>query len=193
MPPAQDPVLKTDVDTGTVIAEIMGLLSRVTEKLGPESKETKKWLAQNTPNIKLARILLDSTPLTLRVLNAIGQLEPVNGITISKQFRIPKGSVSKTTRRLIAKKLIRKESLPNNKKEVLFRLTPLGRKLFDVHRAFDQQMEQGFVRFLQRYEADQLEFIVRLLQESIETSFLDLGAAAEPQHAADASPAAQRG
>jgi len=114
MSPAQDPVSKTDVDTGTIITEIMGLLSKVAEKLGPESKETKKWMAQNSPNTKLARILQDSTMLTLRVLNAIGQLGPVNGITISKQFRIPKGSVSKTTRRLIAEKLIVKESLPNN-------------------------------------------------------------------------------
>src|SRR6266496_2129734 len=102
------------------------------------------------------------------------QLEPVNGINISKQVRIPKGSVSKATRRLITKKLIKKESLPNNKKEVLFRLTPLGRELFDVHRAFDQQMERGFIRFLQKYDADQLQFIVRVLQDSIATSFLDL-------------------
>jgi DNA-binding MarR family transcriptional regulator len=192
--PAQDPILKNNVDTGAVIAEIMGLLSKVAAKLGPESNETKKWMAQNSPNPKLARILQDSTLLTLRVLNAIGQLEPVNGITISKQFRIPKGSVSKATRRLVAKKLIVKESLPNNKKEVLFRLTPLGRELFDVHRAFDQQMERGFVRFLQRYEADQLDFIARLLQESIETSFLNLGGggAAEQAFAADSPSAALR-
>ena len=178
MPPAQDPILTNHADTGTVIAKIMVLLSKVAEKLGPENNETKKWMAQNSRNPKVAEILQDSTLLMLRVLNAIGQLEPVNGITISKQFRIPKGSVSKTTRRLLAKKLIKKESLPNNRKEVLFRLTPLGRELFDVHQAFDRQMERGFVRFLQKYDADQLHFMVHVLQDSIETSFLDLGAQA---------------
>jgi DNA-binding MarR family transcriptional regulator len=178
MPPAQDRISKDHVDTGTVIAEIMVLLSRVSEKLGPENNETKQWMTQNSRNPMVAEILQDSTLLMLRVLNAIGQLEPVNGITISKQFRIPKGSVSKTTRRLIAKKLIKKESLPNNRKEVLFRLTPLGKELFDVHQAFDQQMERGFVRFLQKYDPDQLHFMVHVLQDSIETSFLDLGAQA---------------
>jgi DNA-binding MarR family transcriptional regulator len=194
MSPTQDPILKTPGDTGAVIEGILVLLSKVTEKLGPENNETKKWMAQNSRNPKVANILLDSTPLMLRVVNAVGKLEPVNGITISKQFRIPKGSVSKTTRRLIAKKLIAKESLPNNKKEVLFRLTPLGRELFDIHRAFDQQMEQGFVRFLQRYDADQLYFITRMLQDSIETSFLDLGGggAAEQALAADSPSAALR-
>ena len=189
MPPAQDPILKNHADTGTVIAKILVLLSKVAEKLGPENNETKKWMAHNSRTPKVAEILQDSTLLMLRVLNAIGQLEPANGITISKQFRIPKGSVSKTTRRLIAKKLIKKESLPNNKKEVLFRLTPLGRELFDVHRAFDQQMEQGFVRFLQKYDADQLDFIARMLQDSIDASFLDLGGAAEQAFAADARSA----
>ncbi len=178
MSPAQHPILKNHADTGPALAEIMVLLSKVSEKFEPENNDTKQWMVQNSQNPKVAEILQDSTLMMLRVLDAIGQLEPVNGITISKQFRIPKGSVSKTTRRLIAKKLIKKESLPNNKKEVLFRLTPLGRKLFDVHRAFNQQMERGFVQFLQKYDADQLHFIVRVLQDSIETSFLDLGAQA---------------
>jgi len=61
----------------------------------------------------------------LHVLDAIGRLEPVNGIIISKQFGIPKGSVSKVTRKLAAKNLIITESIPNNKKEILFRMTAL--------------------------------------------------------------------
>jgi DNA-binding MarR family transcriptional regulator len=120
----------------------------------------------------IVELLQDTTFMMLRVLDAIGQLEPVNGITISKQFRIPKGTVSKTTRRLMAKKLITEESLPNNKKEILFRLTPLGRELFLAHRAFDQQMERGFIQFLQRYNDDELGFMVRVLQDVVETSFL---------------------
>ncbi len=176
MSAAQPSILKNHTDTGAAIAEIMALLSKLSEQLKPENNETKQWMVQNSQNPKVAELLQDSTLMMLRVLDAIGQLEPVNGINISKQFRIPKGSVSKATRRLITKKLIKKESLPNNKKEVLFRLTPLGRELFDVHRAFDQQMERGFIRFLQKYDADQLQFIVRVLQDSIATSFLDLGA-----------------
>ena len=177
----QDAQSKGRPEARPAITEIIALLGQVADKLGPENDETKNWMAHNSRNPKVGEILPNATLLMLRVLNAIGQLEPVNGITISRQFRIPKGSVSKATRRLIAKKLIKKESRPHNKKEVLFRLTPLGREVFEVHRAFDQQMQQGFVRFLQRYNADQLGFIERLLREAIETSFLDLGAAAGPR------------
>lgn len=154
------------------ITEIMSLLSKVSEKLEPDNLGMKQWILQNFDNPKIAELLEDSTVMMLRVLDAIGKLEPVNGITISKQFRIPKGSVSKATRRLIAKKLIKTESLPNNKKEILYRTTPLGKELFQAHRAFDEQMEKGFVRFLQNYDEDELRFMVRVLRDVAEVSFL---------------------
>jgi DNA-binding MarR family transcriptional regulator len=153
----------------------MTLLSKVAEKLGPENRETRDWMAQYSPNPRVARILQESTLLTMRVLVAVGRLEPVNGVTISKEFRIPKGTVSKAARRLIAEKLVKREGLPNNRKEVLFRLTPLGKQLFDVNRAFDEQMERGFTRFLRRYDAKQLAFLTQVLQDTVETSFLLLG------------------
>jgi DNA-binding MarR family transcriptional regulator len=169
-----DPHAKHHDAAGPVIAEIMVLLSQVARKLEPENTETREWMARHCHNPAIIELLHDMTLMTLRVLDAIGRLEPVNGITISRQFHIPKGSVSKITRRLIAHKLIQKEFLPTNKKEVLFRLTPLGRELFDVHQVFDRQMERGFTQFLQRYGMDELHFIVQILQDLTKTSFLNL-------------------
>jgi DNA-binding MarR family transcriptional regulator len=157
-----------------MIAEILSLLGEVSERLEPDNLGMKQWIIQNFNRPKIAELLEDSTVMMLRVLDAIGKLEPVNGITISKQFRIPKGSVSKTTRRLIAKKLIKTSSLPNNKKEILYSTTPLGKELFEAHHAFDAQMEKGLVRFLKKYDKDELRFIVRVLQDTAEASFLNL-------------------
>jgi DNA-binding MarR family transcriptional regulator len=155
-----------------VITEILSLMSQAAQKLEPDSLGMKQWIIENYNDPKVANLLQDSTFMMLRVLNAIGQLQPVNGISISKQFRIPKGSVSKATRRLIAKKLIKTESLPNNKKEILYRTTPLGQDLFEAHRAFDQQMEKSFVEFLKKYNEAELRFIVRLLRDITEVTFL---------------------
>ena len=115
------------------------------------------------------------------MIDAIGRTEPVNGITISEQFRIPRGTVSKITRRLLARNLIIQEFLPHNKKEILFRLTPLGREVFEVHRSFDEQMERGFIRFLQRYRAEELYLLMRVLNEATEASFLSLEQQETPQ------------
>jgi DNA-binding MarR family transcriptional regulator len=172
MPASQSTYTKKATTNESMIAEIMTLLSKVTEKFEPENIGMKQWMIQNFHNPKIAELLQDSTLMMLRVLNAIGQLEPVNGITISKQFRIPKGSVSKTTRRLIVKKLIKAEARPNNKKEILYHTTPLGKELFQAHRAFDEQMEKSFIHFLQRYDANELHFIVSALQDFLNVSFL---------------------
>jgi DNA-binding MarR family transcriptional regulator len=156
-----------------VITEIMSLLSQVAQKLEPDSLGMKQWIIENYQDPKIAQLLQDSTFMMLKVLNAIGQLEPVNGITISKQYRIPKGSVSKATRRLISKKLIKTEALPNNKKEILYRTTPLGKALFEAHQAFDKQMEKGFIEFLNKYDKAELRFMVRVLRDITEVTFLN--------------------
>jgi DNA-binding MarR family transcriptional regulator len=166
--------LAKNTDVQPMITEILSLLSKVSEKLEPDNLGMKQWMIQNFNNPKITELLEDSTIMMLRVLDAIGRLEPVNGITISKQFRIPKGSVSKATRRLLTKKLIKTESLPNNKKEILYRTTPLGKELFQAHRAFDEQMEKGFVQFLQKYDENELRFIVRVLRDLADVSFLNL-------------------
>ncbi|WIG60343.1 MAG: hypothetical protein OJF49_003091 [Ktedonobacterales bacterium] len=158
-----------------LISQILVLLAKVTERFESAENEESRWLAQHSHNPLIVELLRDSTVTALRVVDAIGRLNLVNGSTISAQFRIPKGTVSKVTRRLIAQKLVSTESLPNNKKEILFRLTPLGRDLFQVHRAFDEQMERGFRRFLQRYDPNELRLLVRVLGEAIEVSFLTLG------------------
>ena len=160
-------------ETMALIGEILSLLSQVSDKFEPQQREMRQWMAQNIRNPFVGELLQDTTPMMLRVVDAIGQSEPVNGITISKQSGIPKGSVSKITRRLLAQKLILSESLPNNKKEIHFRLTPLGRELFQAHRAFDKQMEKGFVQFLQKYNVRQLRFAIRVLHDLVETSFLN--------------------
>jgi len=157
-----------------MITEILSLLGKVSEKLEPDSLGMKQWIVEHFDNPRIADLLQDSTVMMLRVLDAIGRLEPVNGITISKQFRIPKGSVSKATRRLIAKKLIKTESLPNNKKEIRYRTTALGRELFEAHRAFDEQMEKSFIQFLGQYKEDELRILVRVLRDATEITFLDL-------------------
>jgi len=165
---------KSSANIEPLIAEIMSLLSKASEKLEPENLGMKQWMVQNFENPKIAELLQESTFMMLRVLDAVGRLEPVNGITISKEFRIPKGSVSKAARRLIAKKLVKAEPLANNKKEILYRTTPLGKELFQAHQAFDEQMERGFIQFLQKYNQEELKFLVRVLQEVAEVSFLEL-------------------
>jgi len=159
----------------SLIDDILASVATITERFESSEHEGWQWIIHHSSNPLVAELLQDLSPTALRVIDAIGRLEPVNGITISERFRIPKGTVSKVTRRLLANNLVLSESRPHNKKEVLFRLTALGSELYHVHRAFDELMERGFRRFFQRYTPDELRLLVHVLHEAANASFISLG------------------
>lgn len=182
-------------DVVALSAEALRLLGQVTARFESDEHEEWRWIAQHSPDPQIVELLRDSTITALRVVDGIGRLEPVNGATIATQFHIPKGTVSKVTRRLIAQRLATSEPRPGNQKEILFRLTPLGKRLFTFHRRFDEQMERGFSQFLQRYGADDLRVLVRVLRDATEASFLTLGlrTPAQQSSADDADDAGDAG
>ena len=159
-------------DNAALIAEILAVSSKVLKRFEPDEEAMKQCMAQLAHNPLTLELIEESTHTILCVLQEIGRSEPVNGITISKQAQIPKGTVSKMTRQLLAKELITKESLPNNQKEILFRLTPLGKELYLTHHVIVQQIERNIVQFLKKYESSELLLITRVLHDILETSFL---------------------
>jgi DNA-binding MarR family transcriptional regulator len=158
--------MQTDAaQTEPLINRINDLMREMGQRLTDSDDYEHQWMADHCDDPKAAALLPDMTVGMLHVLDAIGRLEPVNGITISKQFGIPKGSVSKVTRKLAAKGLIITETLPNNKKEILFRMTALGKAVFDAHRTMHLEMERRMSDFLRRYSVDELQFIARIIQD----------------------------
>ncbi|OAB40909.1 MarR family transcriptional regulator [Paenibacillus macquariensis subsp. defensor] len=155
-----------------LIKELLETTNEIQRRLQSDDDEEKKWLIQNSPNPVVAELMKDMTVLMLHVLDAIGKLEPINGITISKQFGISKGSVSKITRKLLDKHIILIEYLPDNKKEILFRTTPVGKEIYHLHRALHHYIDINVNRFLQRYKEDELRFLVNALRETVHTSWI---------------------
>ncbi|MEJ9314538.1 MarR family transcriptional regulator [Priestia megaterium] len=156
-----------------LIKALMVSVNDLLHKFQREDDEEKQWLIQNSPTPVIAELMKDMTVNMLHVLSAIGKLEPVNGITISKQFGFSKGTVSKITRRLADKQIINFEYIPDNKKEVLFRTTPLGKEINRLHQALHEQIDIGVNHFLQRYNDDELQFLVNALQETLHTSWIN--------------------
>lgn len=116
--------------------------------------------------------LKEATVQMLHVLDAIGELEPVNGITISKRFGIPRGSVSKNTRRLVELGFIKAETLPDNKKEVLFQLTSSGQQVFELHQQLHAHIDNNIRNFLDQYDLDQIRFLAMLMKDTLATSWV---------------------
>jgi len=164
-----------------LIKKLIEMIPQLQKRFQSEDDEEKDWLLQNCSNPLIIDFLKDSTVMMLHVIDAIGQLEPVNGTTISKHFGIPKGSVSKITRKLVQQQMIRTEYLPDNKKEVLFLTTPLGKEIFVLHQALHHQMNKGINRFLQRYNADELLFLIQAFADTLEASWVHSESVAEEE------------
>lgn len=162
-------------DKEPVIQELLGLSAKLIQKWDTDGDDEEiQWMIQHCSNPALKTILKEITVRTLHVLEAIGQLEPVNGITISNEMNIPKGTVSKATRRLIDKQLIKSSPLPNNKKERIFHTTNLGKELFHLHRKLHLEIEKNVTQFLSKYEQSELDFLTRFSQDMLETSWVNL-------------------
>ncbi|MDY0395695.1 MarR family transcriptional regulator [Virgibacillus halophilus] len=104
-------------DKEAIILELLTLSGKLIQKWNVEGDDEEiQWMLHHCTNPALKEVLKEITVSMLHVLEAIGQLEPVNGITISQKMNIPKGTVSKATRRLADKQLINSSTRPNNKK-----------------------------------------------------------------------------
>lgn len=167
------PAPDSNADRGTLINEIMMNLFDLMQKHASEEDEEKKWVLRECKDPILLKHMSIMTGKMLHVLDAIGRLEPVNSIIISRDTGIPKGTVSKIIPKLLEKKFITKEGLPNNKKEFIFHITPLGKELFTLHQALHKQAEAGINNVLNSYNSQELSIFNRILEDFCKLSWTD--------------------
>lgn len=147
------------------IRQIYAKLGRLAGELDDRDKSFQPWLAENFHHPELKLQAKDITVLTMRVLNMIADHGPINGIAISNETRIPKGSVSKIASRLVSKKLAARERVRGNKKEVQFRITPFGKELVAANRAYDKRIEKKGTALMKSYSLEELTFLNRVLDD----------------------------
>lgn len=169
------------------LKNIFDVFGKFASNLQQEDDGEKRWLLAHCSNPKL-RDMVDKITLTmLHVLDAVGRLGTTNGITLSKAYGFPKGTVSKSCKRLAALGLIRTEALPGNKKELHFRITPLGEELFELHAELHRRMESGAVKLLERYSPEELRLVAGFMEDMLhfQTTYLE-------ENKAEAGPASDK-
>ncbi|WP_068784272.1 helix-turn-helix domain-containing protein [Paenibacillus phocaensis] len=156
-----------------LIIQIMDTTDKLQRRFQTEGvDEERSWMLQQTDNPAVISFLKRSTMMMLHVIDAIVALEPVNGIRISLHLGIPRGSVSKITRRLVQENIIQMEYLPDNKKKIMFRTTPFGKEVSKVHQALHQHVERNVHALLNRYTPEQLAFLAQVQRDILNTSLV---------------------
>lgn len=145
-----------------------------------EDDEERNWMMKQTDNPAVITFLKSCTVMMLHVLDAIGELEPVNGVRISQRLDIPRGSISKITRKLVDENVIQAEYLPDNKKTILFRTTPLGKEIFRIHQTLHRIVGTNVHAFLSSYDTQQLSFLIQVLEDILKTSWVKAEESLDP-------------
>ncbi|CAH0122630.1 MULTISPECIES: MarR family transcriptional regulator [unclassified Paenibacillus] len=98
----------------------------------------------------------------VHTIACIGEQEPINVTSIAEKMNLSKGNTSKVTNKLLKTGWVRKTQLNDNKKEVYFRLTPAGKRLYALHDELHNKERQRMYEFLNQYSETELDFIKRL-------------------------------
>lgn len=125
-----------------------------------ENRETAVFLEELRKTIEVESSL---NMTELHTIACIGEQEPINVTSIAEKMNLSKGNTSKITNKLLNAGWVRKTQLNDNKKEVYFRLTTAGKKLFALHDELHRKEQQRMYAFLDKYSESELDFIKRLL------------------------------
>ncbi|TIH15889.1 MarR family transcriptional regulator [Marinifilum sp. JC120] len=99
---------------------------------------------------------LELTPREIRCLHAIGLNEGANLKSIASVLGVTKSAVSQMVGKLEKRGVARKEHAPDNRKELLARLTDKGWEAFNIHQEFHERHMANLKKRLDEFTDPQL-------------------------------------
>jgi DNA-binding MarR family transcriptional regulator len=92
--------------------------------------------------VKMKELLKDFYPSEIHCVDHIGKNAESNVTKHAESFNMTRSAISKKTKKMIAKNLIESYRIPDNKKEIYFRLTEYGQKIFEIHEKLHEESQE---------------------------------------------------
>ena len=148
--------------------ELSAIFNRVTERHHLiKELEWKKY-----------QFMSENTFLEVHCIDIIEKNPDSNVTRLANTLRVTRGAISKTTKKLLEDGAIEKYQRPENKKEIYFRLTDIGKSIYFEHEKMHQaRMEQDRIFFqnLNETEKDQLIKSLNKIYQQISVELKNLG------------------
>jgi len=100
----------------------------------------------------------------MHMLEMLGRHPDVRIVEISDMTGLTKGTISKTIKRLLNKKLIVRYQIEGNKKDVYYNLTKLGWEVFNGHDRHHDERNAVVHDLLKKVTDEQREFLMNFLE-----------------------------
>lgn len=107
----------------------------------------------------------------IHCIDLIGKIEKPNVTKISQRMNMTRGAISKISKKLLNNNLIDKYRNPENDKEIYFKLTELGERLYKDHEIKHKQWEERNNEFFKNIDKEEQEIVANFLKKF--NSYLD--------------------
>lgn len=113
--------------------------------------------------VELEGIFKGISLLEVHCIAQIGLLDYANVTRIARTMNLTRGGVSKICKRMAGKGLIEGYQRPNNNKEICYRLTGAGRKVYIEHEKIHNKARQEEMVLLGAFNESEQAVILRFL------------------------------
>lgn len=149
---------------GREIEMLDELLNRISNSINTLEKQTRRYIDE-----------VICTPSEAHLIEIIHNHPDANTSEMAAILGLTKGSISIRTAKLCRKGLIEKYKQEGNKKEVYYRLTPIGQRVYDGHEKFHADQNRAIYNKFLSFSGKEKEFILNFLRDyaiHLEESYL---------------------
>ena len=101
----------------------------------------------------------------IHCIDFIGKIKDPNVTKISQSMNMTRGAISKISKKLLNNNLVDKYKKPDNDKEIYFKLTKLGEKLYKHHEIKHKQWEERNNEFFKDIDKEEQEIVASFLKK----------------------------
>ncbi|ERI91833.1 transcriptional regulator, MarR family [Clostridiales bacterium oral taxon 876 str. F0540] len=98
-------------------------------------------------------------------IECIGKNEDSNVTKLAESLYMTRGAISKMTKKLIEKGIIESYQKPENKKEIYFKLTEKGQKIYKVHEKLHKEFQERDKGVFEQITEEQLDSMLKFIEK----------------------------
>ncbi|MBM7871079.1 DNA-binding MarR family transcriptional regulator [Clostridium pascui] len=115
--------------------------------------------------LKMEESLKGYKPSEVHYIECIGRNVDSNVTKLAESLYMTRGAISKMTKKLIEKDIIESYQKPDNKKEIYFRLTEQGQRIFKVHEKLHKEFQERDKAVFEQVPDEQFDSMLRFVEK----------------------------
>lgn len=114
---------------------------------------------------KMEKSLKEYKSSEVHCIEYIGRNVDTNVTKLAEYFYMTRGAMSKLTKKLIKKGVIESYQKPDNKKEIYFRLTEQGKKVYKIHEKLHNEFQERDKAIFEQVSEEQFDSMLSFIEK----------------------------